>query len=226
VPPTARHAGERCPAVGEGARRAARAGGTPSGRRRSSTSRDELRLAVGRAIEALNRGAALAGCLHNTGEGALSPYHRNGGDLVFQIGTSYFGCRDEHGRFDLERLKDLVAGAPVRAIEIKLSQGAKPGLGGMLPGAKVTQEIAEIRGIPSRARTAPARRRHAAFSDVDSMLDFVELLAAETGLPVGIKSAVGDLGFWDELVRRWPDRRRGVDFVTSTAARAAPARRR
>ena len=96
----------------------------------------------GNAIEALNRGAALAGCMHDTGEGALSPYHRNGGDLVFQIGTSYFGCRDDGGAFDLDRLKDLVAGAPVRAIEIKLSQGAKPGLGGMLPGAKVTEEIA------------------------------------------------------------------------------------
>jgi glutamate synthase domain-containing protein 2 len=88
----------------------------------------------GKAIEALNQGAALAGCFQNTGEGALSPYHRNGGDIVFQIGTSYFGCRDEQGRFDLPRLVDLVQSAPVRAIEIKLSQGAKPGLGGMLPG--------------------------------------------------------------------------------------------
>src|SRR4051794_26544802 len=100
------------------------------------------------AVEALNRGAALAGCLHNTGEGGLSPYHRNGGDLVLQIGTAYFGCRDEHGRFDLARLKDVVESAPVRALEIKLSQGAKPGLGGHLPGAKVSAEIAGIRGIP------------------------------------------------------------------------------
>ena len=90
----------------------------------------------GAAIEALNRGAELAGCLQNTGEGAVSPYHRHGGDLVFQIGTAYFGCRDERGRFDLARLKDLVAGAPVRALEIKLSQGAKPGLGGLLPGGQ------------------------------------------------------------------------------------------
>ncbi|MGC4869033.1 glutamate synthase-related protein [Micromonospora sp. DT53] len=89
----------------------------------------------GNAITALNKGAALAGCLQNTGEGGLSPYHRNGGELVFQLGTAYFGCRDEHGRFSLDRLKDLVAGAPVRALEIKLSQGAKPSLGGLLPGA-------------------------------------------------------------------------------------------
>jgi glutamate synthase domain-containing protein 2 len=164
------------------------------------------------AIEALNRGAALAGCLHDTGEGALSPYHRSGGDLVFQIGTSYFGCRDERGAFSLERLKDLVAGAPVKAIEIKLSQGAKPGLGGMLPGAKVTEEIAEIRGIePGVDCASPSR--HTAFSDVDSMLDFVELLAAETGLPVGIKSAVGSTGMWDELITMMGDHQRGVDFV-------------
>jgi glutamate synthase domain-containing protein 2 len=111
------------------------------------------------AVEALNRGAALAGCMHNTGEGGLSPYHRNGGDLVFQIGTAYFGVRDEEGRFDLRRLKDLVASAPVKAIEIKLSQGAKPGLGGHLPGAKVTPEIAEIRGIRGRRlhQSVPAR---------------------------------------------------------------------
>ena len=164
------------------------------------------------AVEALNRGAALAGCLQNTGEGSISPAHRNGGDLVFQIGTAYFGCRDAEGRFDLERLKDLVAGAPVRALEIKLSQGAKPGLGGLLPGAKVTPEIAEIRGIPV-GRDCVSPSRHAEFSDVDSMLDWVELLAAETGLPVGVKSAVGDLSFWEELVEQMRGGDRGVDFV-------------
>jgi glutamate synthase domain-containing protein 2 len=164
------------------------------------------------AIEALNRGVVMAGCWQNTGEGALSPYHRNGGDLVFQIGTSYFGCRDEHGRFDLSRLKDLVAGAPVRALEIKLSQGAKPGLGGMLPAAKVSAEIAEIRGIPEGVDCA-SPSRHQVFRDVDSMLDFVELLGDETGLPVGIKSAVGNLDVWDELVELMADGQRGVDFV-------------
>jgi glutamate synthase domain-containing protein 2 len=165
------------------------------------------------AVEALNRGAALAGCLQNTGEGGLSPYHRNGGELVFQIGTAYFGCRDERGRFDIERLKALVASAPVRALEIKLSQGAKPGLGGMLPGAKVTSQIAEIRGIePGVDCLSPSR--HAEFNDVDSLLDWVEMLAAETGLPVGVKSAVGDLRFWEELTAQMTGRQRGVDFVT------------
>jgi glutamate synthase domain-containing protein 2 len=85
----------------------------------------------GNAVEALNRGAAMAGCLHNTGEGGVSRYHRKGGELIFQIGTAYFGCRDEDGRFSLDRLKELVENAPIRALEIKLSQGAKPGLDGM-----------------------------------------------------------------------------------------------
>src|SRR5690349_19568783 len=167
----------------------------------------------GAAIEALNRGAALAGCLHNTGEGGVSPYHRKGGELVFQIGTAYFGCRDEHGRFDLQRLKDLVAGAPVRALEIKLSQGAKPSLGGLLPAAKVSAKIAATRGI-TQGVDCVSPSRHAEFSDTDSLLDWVELLAAETGLPVGIKSAVGDLDFWDELTSLMATTGRGVDFVT------------
>ena len=165
------------------------------------------------AVEALNKGAAMAGCLHNTGEGSIAPAHRNGGDLVLQIGTAYFGCRDEEGRFDLERLKRLVESAPVRALEVKLSQGAKPGLGGLLPGPKVTPEIADIRGIREGVDCV-SPSRHAEFSDVDSMLDWVELLATETGLPVGIKSAVGDLTFWEHLVEQMRDTDRGVDFVT------------
>ena len=167
----------------------------------------------GRAIEAINRGAADVGCLHNTGEGAISPYHRQGGDLVFQIGTAYFGCRDADGRFDLAKLKDLVASAPVRALEVKLSQGAKPGLGGVLPAAKVSREIAETRGVPEGVDCL-SPSRHAEFDDVDSMLDFVELLADETGLPVGIKSAVGDMDFWHDLTDLMSRSDRGVDFVT------------
>jgi glutamate synthase (ferredoxin) len=167
----------------------------------------------GNAIEAINRGAADAGCLHNTGEGAISPYHRMGGELVFQIGTAYFGCRDAEGRFSLPRLKELVASAPVRALEIKLSQGAKPGLGGVLPAPKVSREIAETRGVPEGVDCL-SPSRHAEFDDPDSLLDFVELLAAETGLPVGIKSAVGDLGFWRELTDLMARGDRGVDFVT------------
>src|SRR5215212_1178837 len=167
----------------------------------------------GAAVEALNRGAALAGCLQNTGEGAVSRYHRHGGELVFQIGTAYFGCRDEQGRFDLQRLKALVASAPVRALEVKLSQGAKPGLGGVLPAAKVSAEIAEARGV-TEGKDCISPSRHAEFSDTDSLLDWVELLAAETGLPVGIKSAVGDMVFWEQLTDLMARGGRSVDFVT------------
>jgi glutamate synthase domain-containing protein 2 len=166
----------------------------------------------GNAVAALNIGAKLAGCLQNTGEGSVSPYHRLGGELVWQIGTGYFGCRDEDGRFDLRRLKDVVAEVPVRALEVKLSQGAKPGLGGLLPAAKVSPEIGATRGIPiGRDCISPAR--HAEFRSTDELLDWVEMLADETGLPVGIKSAVGDDGFWDELTRLMADTNRGVDFV-------------
>jgi len=167
----------------------------------------------GSAVTALNRGAALAGCLHNSGEGGISRHHLQGGDLVFQIGTAYFGCRDERGRFDLQRLKDRVAAAPVRAIEVKLSQGAKPGLGGHLPGEKVSAEIAEARGVPEGVDCI-SPPRHAEFSDVDGLLDFLELLAAETGLPVGIKSAVGDMRFWEQLCTAMRATGRGPDFVS------------
>src|SRR4051794_22384369 len=165
------------------------------------------------AVEALNRGAALAGCMQNTGEGGLSEHHRHGGNLVFQLGTAYFGCRDKKGNFDLPKLVDLVASAPVKAIEIKLSQGAKPGLGGMLPGAKVSADIAKARDI-AVGEDCLSPSRHREFSDVDSMLDFVERIADATGLPVGIKSAVGELDFWSELCRQMTPRDRGVDFVT------------
>ncbi len=167
----------------------------------------------GAAIEALNRGAAIAGCVQNTGEGGLSRHHRHGGELIFQLGTAYFGVRDDAGRFDMARLKDVVAGAPVRALEVKLSQGAKPGLGGMLPGAKVSAEIAEVRGIP-QGKDCISPSRHAEFSDVDTLLDFVERLADETGLPVGIKSAVGDLEFWRELADQMQTSGRGVDYIS------------
>ncbi|HSP60333.1 MAG TPA: FMN-binding glutamate synthase family protein [Ornithinimicrobium sp.] len=166
----------------------------------------------GPAVEALNRGCALAGALHNTGEGGISTHHQHGADLIFQIGTAYFGCRDGRGRFDLPRLKDVVAANPVRAIEVKLSQGAKPGLGGLLPAAKISEEIAAIRGIP-QGEDCHSPSRHAEFSDVDSMLDFVELVAEETGLPVGIKSAVGQDDLWEDLARLMSSGDRGVDFV-------------
>jgi glutamate synthase domain-containing protein 2 len=168
----------------------------------------------GPAIEALNRGALAAGCLQNTGEGGVSSYHRKGGDLVWQIGTGYFGCRELDGRFSMARLKDTVAGcSTIRAIEIKLSQGAKPGVGGILPKAKISAAIAECRGVP-RDRDCISPPRHSTFRDADGLLDFAEAIAAETGLPVGIKSAVGDIEFWRELARLMARGDRGLDFIT------------
>jgi hypothetical protein len=134
------------------------------------------------AVEALNRGAALAGCLHNTGEGGLAGAHMHGGELIYQIGTGYFGCRNEDGSFSIEHLKERIAEAPVRALEIKLSQGAKPGLGGLLPAAKVTPEIARIRGVPA-GKDCVSPSFHSAFSNVEELVEFVEMLAAETGCP-------------------------------------------
>ena len=164
------------------------------------------------AVEALNRGAAIAPCMHNVGEGGLAPAHRHGGELVFQIGTGYFGCRHPRGGFSLEALQERVAEAPVRAIEIKLSQGAKPGLGGMLPGEKVTGEIARIRGVePGVDCVSPPR--HSAFSDVDTMIEFIERIAGATGLPVGIKSAVGDASFWQTLAARMKTTGGGPDYI-------------
>ena len=166
------------------------------------------------AIEALNRGAKLANCYHNTGEGGISPYHKTGADLIFQIGTGYFGCRDLEGRFSMDKLLETVNDSPaVRGIEIKLSQGAKPGKGGVLPASKVTKEIAKIRGIqPGVDCISP--NNHQAFSDVRSLLKFIEEIARATGLPVGIKSAVGKIDFWPELAREMKATGSGPDWIT------------
>ena len=132
---------------------------------------------------------------------------------MFQVGTAYFGCRDERGRFSLPRLVALTEQEPIRAIEIKLSQGAKGGLGGLLPAAKVSREIADCRGVP-RGRDCVSPPRHAEFDDVDTMLEFVERVADASGLPVGIKSAVGEAEFWNRLARRMAATGTGPDFVT------------
>lgn len=168
----------------------------------------------GVAIESLNRGAEMAGCLHNTGEGGVSKHHRHGGELIWQLGTGYFGARAADGTFDVDQAVALVGSTPaVKAIEIKLSQGAKPGLGGRLPGAKVTPEIAEARGVPVGV-TVASPSSHSAFSDIPSLLEFVETVADACGVPVGIKSAIGDRRFWVELADEMKARKRGPDFIT------------
>jgi glutamate synthase domain-containing protein 2 len=164
------------------------------------------------AIEAINRGVKIAGGLHNTGEGAVSRHHLHGGDLVYQLGTGYFGARDEQGGFSLERLVETCERGPVRAVEIKLSQGAKPGRGGVLPGIKVTTDISNARGVPVGVDCiSPSGHRE--FRDVSELLDFVERIAEATSLPVGIKSAVGEELFWIELADRMATEARGVDFI-------------
>ena len=166
------------------------------------------------AIEALNRGAKLAQCYHNTGEGGISPYHKMGADLLYQIGTGYFGCRAADGTFSMDRLAETLAGAPgVRGIEIKLSQGAKPGKGGVLPCHKVTEEIARIRGVKA-GEDCISPNSHRAFSDVAGLIRFVEEIARVTGLPVGIKSAVGHTEFWKELAQAMKSSGQGPDWIT------------
>lgn len=165
-----------------------------------------------RAVTALNRGAKDAHCWHNTGEGGFSNYHKSGCDMVWQLGTGYFGARDENG-FSLDKVVKKTADNPqIRMIEIKLSQGAKPGKGGILPGAKVTAEIATIRGVP-KGKDCISPNFHAEFSTVDEMILFVEKIADATGLPVGIKSAIGVLPFWNELAERMRQTGKGPDFI-------------
>lgn len=165
------------------------------------------------AVTALNRGAKKAHCWHNTGEGGFSPYHQSGCDMVWQIGTGYFGARDEKG-FSLDKVVENVSQNPqIRLIEVKLSQGAKPGKGGILPGAKVTAEIARIRGVV-KGKDCISPNFHSEFSTVGEMVEFIEKLSAATGLPVGIKSAVGELVFWEELAARMRESKKGPDFIT------------
>lgn len=165
------------------------------------------------AIESLNRGSAIAGNLHNTGEGGISKHHRHGGELIYQLGTGYFGARNPDGTFSIDRMLESMDGANVRAIEIKLSQGAKPGLGGVLPGRKVTPEIAEARGVEVGV-TVKSPSRHRSFYDVASMVDFIEQVANASGVPVGIKSAIGQQAFWHELAEHMASTGKGPDFIS------------
>jgi glutamate synthase domain-containing protein 2 len=144
------------------------------------------------AIRALNRGAKKGGFAHDTGEGGFSPYHReNGGDIIWEIGSGYFGCRNADGSFNEEKFSEVAADAQIKMIEIKLSQGAKPGHGGVLPGAKVTAEIAAIRGV-EQGRDCLSPARHSAFSTPMAMMAFIaKLRRLSGGKPVGFKLCIG-----------------------------------
>jgi glutamate synthase domain-containing protein 2 len=166
------------------------------------------------AVEAMNKGVEKSEAYHNTGEGGLSPYHKQGGDVVFHFGTGYFGVRSKDGNFSMEKMKQLVVENPcIKAIEIKLSQGAKPGKGGVLPGAKITNEIAEIRGVEV-GKDVLSPSTHKAFSNTKELLQLVEDIANETGLPVGIKAAIGKLDQWIELANLMVKNGTGPDFIS------------
>ncbi|MDY0007191.1 MAG: FMN-binding glutamate synthase family protein, partial [Spongiibacteraceae bacterium] len=151
------------------------------------------------AVQALSRGAAKAGCWLNTGEGGLSPWHLEGGcDIVMQIGTAKYGVRDAAGNLSEQRLRELAAMPQVRMFELKLSQGAKPGKGGILPGVKVTEEIAGIRGIPV-GQDSISPNGHPDIRSNDQLLDRIEYIRGITGKPVGLKAVVGDETWLNEL---------------------------
>ena len=172
------------------------------------------------AALALSNGARMAGCWMNTGEGGLSPHHLAGGaDIVFQIGTAKYGVRNENGELDDERLRTVAAHEQVRMFEIKLSQGAKPGKGGILPGGKVTPEIAEIRGIPE-GEDSISPNRHPEINNESDLLDMIERVRNVTGKPVGFKAVIGAYGWIDGLCKAIVER--GVesapDFITIDSA--------
>ena len=161
------------------------------------------------AVLALSKGAAEAGCWMDTGEGGLAPAHLEGGaDIIMQIGTAKYGVRDAEGHLSDDRLRELAAIDAVKAFEIKLSQGAKPGKGGVLPAAKVTPEIAAIRGIPVGLDSI-SPNRHRDIGNVNELLDMIVRVRNLTGKPVGIKTAIGGRRFLHELCEAIL--RRGLD---------------
>ena len=168
------------------------------------------------AVQALSYGAAKAGCWMNTGEGGLSPFHLSGGcDLVFQIGTAKYGVRDANGQLSDEKLREKAAIKQVRMFEIKLSQGAKPGKGGILPAEKVSKAIAEIRGIPEgQASISP--NRHVDIATIDDLLNAVERIRRVTGKPCGFKLVLGTTDWLDQFCEAV--NKRGIesapDFIT------------
>ncbi len=171
------------------------------------------------AIMALNQGAQMGGFAHDTGEGSISRYHRiHGGDLVWEIGSGYFGCRDDQGRFSPERFVVQAREPQVRMIEIKLSQGAKPGHGGVLPAAKVTPEIAEARGVPLGADcVSPAA--HSSFSTPTELLEFMQSLRElSQNKPVGFKLCIGHPWEWFGIAKAMLETRILPDFIVVDGA--------
>ena len=172
------------------------------------------------AVTALSNGARKAGCWMNTGEGALSQYHLDGGaDIIFQIGTAKYGVRDEAGGLSPQRLQEIAAHEQVKMFEIKLSQGAKPGKGGILPGDKVTAEIARIRSIDV-GQSSLSPNRHPDVDNTEELLEMIARVREATGKPTGFKCVIGAYGWLEELCEEI--HRRGAehapDFITIDSA--------
>ncbi len=167
------------------------------------------------AVRALSNGARLANCWLNTGEGGLSPYHLEGGcDIVFQIGTANYGVRKSDGTLDFDKLKQIAAHEQVKMIELKLSQGAKPGKGGLLPGIKVSEEIAAIRGIPS-GEDSISPNGHPGVRSVAELLDHIDRIRTATCIPVGFKTVIGETEWLEEMCREITKRglKHAPDFI-------------
>ncbi|MCH8173848.1 MAG: FMN-binding glutamate synthase family protein [Proteobacteria bacterium] len=171
------------------------------------------------AIAALNKGAKLGGFAHNTGEGGISRHHlEHGGDIIWQIGTGYFGCRNPHGRFDDSAFAERAGLDVVKMIEIKLSQGAKPSHGGVLPGAKVSEEIAAIRMVPA-GETVLSPPSHPEFNSPKGLLEFVQRLRElSEGKPVGFKLCLGIKSEFMAIVKAMLDTEILPDFITIDGA--------
>ncbi len=168
------------------------------------------------AVEALSKGAAEAGIWLNTGEGGLSPFHLEGGcDIVFQIGTAKYGVCNEDGTLNEARLAKIASHPEVKMFELKMAQGAKPGKGGILPAAKVSAEIAEIRGIP-QGKASISPNRHVDIEDIDGLLDMIMRIRDVSGKPVGFKTVVGSLEPFENLLKRIKERGEDCapDFIT------------
>ena len=172
------------------------------------------------AVIALSNGARMAGCWLNTGEGGLSTYHLQGGaDIVFQIGTAKYGVRNDAGELSDDKLREIASHEQVKMIELKLSQGAKPGKGGILPGAKVTKEIASIRGIPA-GQDSISPNRHLDIESNAQLLDMIHRIRTVTGRPVGFKTVIGTYGWLDNLFEEILERgiESAPDFMTIDSA--------
>ena len=170
------------------------------------------------AIMALNKGAEAGGFYNNSGEGSVSPYHQMGGDVVYQVGTGYFGCRAEDGNFDPEKFKVTAAIPSVKMIELKLSQGAKPGHGGILPASKNNEEIAKIRGVkPHTEVDSPPG--HKAFSNALGLLELLDdMRELSGGKPVGFKLCIGDTTEFEDICKAMVKSGRKPDFITVDGA--------